>query len=125
MPKILVYNNNLNRMETYNRNLSDSMPYNVNRTLTVKEFRGSSTSNILWTDKRTMQSWNNFRKLYGRGIYVGYAFKRAWEGGHSNLSQHYAGVAFDVAQNLSETARNSLRRLAISSRILEICGAER
>ena len=32
MPKILVYNNNLNRMETYNRNLSDSMPYNVNRT---------------------------------------------------------------------------------------------
>ena len=115
MAKILVYNNTLNRMETYYRNLNESMPYNVNRTLTVDEFRGSSESNILWTDRRTMQSWNNFRKLYGRGIFVGFAFKRPWEGGHSNQSQHYAGVAFDVGQNLSEARRNTLRRLAISS----------
>lgn len=115
MAKILVYNNSLNRMETYYRELTDAMPYNVNRTLTVDEFRGSSGSNILWTDRRTMQSWNNFRKLYGKAIFVGFAFKRPWEGGHSNLSQHYAGVAFDVAQNLSEAGRNSMRNLAIRS----------
>lgn len=115
MAKILVYNNSSNRMETYYRNLNEAMPYNVNRTLTVDEFRGSSESNILWTDRRTMQSWNNFRKLYGRAIFVGFAFKRPWEGGHSNQSQHYAGVAFDVGQNLSETGRDTMRRLAISS----------
>ena len=115
MAKILVYNNNLNRMEVYNRDLSDAMPYNINRTLTVKEFRGSSNSNILWTDRRTMQAWNNFRKLYGKPIYVGFAFKRPWEGGHSNLSQHYAGLAFDVGQNISNQERSVMRRLAISS----------
>ena len=40
--KILVYNNATNRMETFNRELSQSMPYNTNSTLTVREFRGVS-----------------------------------------------------------------------------------
>ena len=115
MAKILIYNNNSNRMEVYNRDISEAMPYNINKTLTVKEFRGSSNSNILWTDRRTMQAWNNFRKLYGKPIYVGFAFKRPWEGGHSNLSQHYAGLAFDVGQNISNQERSVMRRLAISS----------
>lgn len=114
MAKILVYNNSANKMETYYKGESEAMPYN-NGTLTVNEFRGSSDSNILWTDRRTMQSWNNFRTLYGNPIYVGYAFKRCWEGGHGNLSQHYAGVAFDVAQNLSSSGRLYLRNLAQSS----------
>ena len=51
MARILVYNNDANRMETYYRGLSEAMPYNANRTLTVKEFRGSSRSNVLWTEK--------------------------------------------------------------------------
>ena len=115
MAKILVYNNSLNTLETYERSLNDSMPYNVGRTLTVSEFKSNSTSNILWTDRRTMQSWNNFRKFYGMGIFVGFAFKRPWEGGHSNLSQHYAGLAFDVGQNLSLSGRNNLRLQAVNS----------
>lgn len=114
MAKILIYNNQTNRMETFYKGENEAMPYN-NGTLKVKEFRGSSGSNILWTDKRTMQSWNNFRKLYGRPIYVGFAFKRCWEGGHGILSQHYAGVAFDVGQNLTESGRNYMRNIAKSS----------
>lgn len=114
MAKILVYNNQTNRMETYYRGEAEPMPYNRG-TLRVREFRGSSESNLLWTDKRTMQSRNNFRTLYGRGIYVGFAFKRCWEGGHGILSQHYAGVAFDVGQNLSESSRNYMRNLAKAS----------
>lgn len=114
MAKILVYNNTSNRMETYYKGESEAMPYN-NGTLTVKEFRGSSKSNLLWTDRRTMQSWNNFRTMYGRPIYVGFAFKRPWEGGHGTLSQHYAGLAFDVGQNLSESGRIYLRNMAASS----------
>lgn len=117
MAKILVYNNNTNRMETYYRGESESMPYNTNRSLTVREFRGSSKSGLLWTDRRCMQAWNSFRYIYGKPIFVGFAFKRPWEGGHSNLSQHYAGVAFDVGQNLNEQQRNEMRNLAISSRI--------
>lgn len=112
MAKILLYNNNANRMEIYYRGLREAMPYNSNRTLTVNEFRGSSGSNILWTDLRTMESWNSLRYLYGRPIYVGFAFKRPWEGGHSNLSQHYAGLALDIAQTATEDQRATIRNLA-------------
>ena len=117
MAKILVYNNNTNRMETYYRGEDQSMPYNSGGTLRVREFRGSSNSGLLWTDRRAMQAWNSFRYIYGRPIYVGFAFKRPWEGGHSNFSQHYAGLAFDVGQNLSEAGRNEMRNLAINSGI--------
>ena len=102
-------------METYYRGENEAMPYNTNRTLTVGEFRGSSRSNTLWTEKRAMQSWNSQRYLFGRPIPVGYAFKRPWEGGHSAQSQHYAGVSFDVAQRLSNEERNALRNSAIRS----------
>lgn len=115
MAKILVFNNQANRMETYYKGEDEAMPYNRNGTLRIREFRGSSTSNILWTDRRTMESWNNFRTLYGRSIYAGFAFKRCWEGGHGTLSQHYAGVAFDVAQNLNDQGRNYMRNLAQAS----------
>ena len=85
MARILVYNNDANRMETYYRGLSEAMPYNANRTLTVREFRGSSKSNILWTTKRTMQTWNSQRYLYGGPIPVGFAFKRPYEGRTSEI----------------------------------------
>jgi len=115
MAKILVFNNDTNRMEVYTRAENDAMPYNSNGTLRVREFRGSSKSNILWTTKRTMQSWNSQRYIYGRSIYVGFAFKRPYEGGHGNLSQHYAGTAFDAGQTLSLDGRRVLWNSANSS----------
>ncbi|MBO6232788.1 MAG: peptidoglycan-binding protein [Clostridia bacterium] len=113
--KIIVFNNDTNRMENYYRGEADPMPYNTNGTLRVREFRGSSRSNILWTTKRTMQSWNSQRYIYGRPIPVGFAFKRPYEGGHGNQSQHYAGVAFDVGQTLTQTQRNALWNSAKNS----------
>ena len=99
--KVLIYNNLTNKMETYNRNLNDPMPYSKDRYLTVKEFRGSSKSDTIWADRRAIEAFNKLRTLYGRPIKVGYAFKRITEGGHTGQSQHYAGTAFDIAQNLS------------------------
>ena len=115
MPKIIVYNNDTDRMETYYRGLTESMPYNPNRTLTVREFRGASNSDTLWTTKRTMTSWNRQRELYGSPIPVGYAFRRPWEGGHSGQSQHYDGTAFDVGQLWTNAQRATLRASAESS----------
>ena len=115
--KILVYNNDTGRMETYNRELNDSMPYSTGTNLSVKEFRGSSKSDVLWTDKRTMEAFNRLRELYVSPIYVGYAFKRIGEGGHSNMSQHYAGTALDIGQRMSEASRDTLRNLAINNKI--------
>ena len=85
MAKILLFNNDSDRMETYYRNEADPMPYNTNGTLRVREFRGSSKSNILWTTKRTMQTWNSQRYLYGGPIPVGFAFKRPYEGRTSEI----------------------------------------
>ena len=90
MAKIIVFNNDSDRMETYYRGENEPMPYNTNNTLRVREFRGSSKSNILWTTKRTMQAWNSQRYIFGAPIPVYFAFKRPYEGGHGNLSQHYA-----------------------------------
>ena len=115
MAKIIVYNNDTDRMETYYRDLTDRMPYNYNRTLTVQEFRGASNSDTLWTTKKTMTSWNSQRRIYGSPIPVGFAFRRPWEGGHGNQSQHYAGTAFDVAQGWTNAQRAVLRNSARNS----------
>lgn len=114
MAKILVYNSGTGRVETYYRGENEAMPYNVGRTLTVKEFRGSSDSSLLWTDKRFIETWNSFRSYYGSTIPVGFAFKRIWEGGHGNQSQHYAGGAFDVGQKLTQAQRNNIWKKAKS-----------
>ena len=121
MARIIVFNNDTNRMENYYRNENEAMPYNANRTLTVGEFRGSSKSPTLWTTKRAMQSFNTTRYLFGAPIPVGFAFKRPWEGGHGSQSQHYAGVAFDTGQRLSTSERNRLWNTANSSRSMDLC----
>ena len=117
MAKIIVFNNDTDRMETYYRGENEPMPYNTNGTLKVREFRGSSNSNALWTTKRTMQTWNSQRYIFGGPIPVGFAFKRPYEGGHGNQSQHYAGVAFDVGQRLTATRRRQLWESANNSQI--------
>ena len=89
MARILVFNNDTDKMEVYIRDESAPMPYNTNGTLTVREFRGSSRSNILWTTKRTMQAWNSQRYIWGAPIPVGFAFKRPYEGGHGNQSHDF------------------------------------
>lgn len=111
---ILVHNIQTGRMERFEREPSEPMPY-ANETLLVGEFRGSSRSNLLWTTTQTMQSWVAFRRLWGAPIYLPYAFKRIGEGGHAAQSQHYAGTAFDVAQNLTNAQRARMRQMAINS----------
>lgn len=112
MITVLVYNNQTGLMERYQRELYQPMPYINGNTLTVGEFRGKSSSDIIWTDRRAMDAWNQTRQAWSRPIYVGYAFRRIGEGGHANQSQHYAGVAFDVAQNLDNASRARLRELS-------------
>ena len=46
-------------------------------------FRGKSASPTLWTTIAAMEAWNLTRRKYGKGIPVGYAFRRIWEGGHA------------------------------------------
>ena len=59
--------------------------------------------------------WTLTRRKYGKGIPVGYAFRRIWEGGHGTRSQHYAGVSFDVGQNVSYSQRVAIRNAAVAT----------
>ena len=117
MPRLLVYDAYEDNIYTYpDIKESDSMPYSYGTTLTVREFRGKSGSNTLWTTIAAMEAWNLTRRRYGKGIGVGYAFRRIWEGGHGTRSQHYAGVAFDVGQNTTNANRKAIHTAAEETR---------
>lgn len=113
MAKIIVFNTNSRTLQSFTLNENDPMPYSLGRTLLVREFRGSSRSTVMWTTVQAMEAWNATRSSYNSAIPVGFAFKRIWEGGHSRTSQHYAGVAFDVGQRLSNAQRIRLHNLAV------------
>lgn len=49
--------------------------------------------------------------LYQLGLHL----KDHGSGGHGTQSQHYAGVAFDVGQRLTNAERNRMRNLATTS----------
>ena len=114
MAKIIVYNVSSQALEVFYRGESDNMPYAYGNTMKVREFRGSSSSNVLWTTNATMESWNATRRSFNAPIPFRYAFKRIWEGGHGQQSQHYAGTALDCGQALSSSERNRLWRTANS-----------
>ena len=115
MAKVFVYDQYTNNLLIYQLSENDVMPYAYGTTMRVREFRGSSNSSVLWTTTRAMEAWNLTRRSYGKGIYIGYAFKRIWEGGHGTASQHYAGVSFDVGQNVSSSERQRIWNAANST----------
>ena len=51
---IYVYDEVTNSIRKYNKRLTDQMPFSKNKYLSVKEFRGNSKSNLIWTSKQTM-----------------------------------------------------------------------
>lgn len=116
MPKVFVYDSYDNKFFRYYLSENDPMPYSTGTTLRVREFRGASKGNVLWTTTAAMEAWNLTRRTYGSGIPVGYAFRRIWEGGHGTTSQHYAGVAFDVGQGTSSAIRQRIHAAATATR---------
>ena len=116
MAKLYVYDAYNNKLLKDNLSENDPMPYAYNNTMRVREFRGSSNSPTLWTTTTAMEAWNLTRRRYGKGIYIGYAFKRIWEGGHGTASQHYAGVSFDVGQNTTSSERLKIRDAAVATK---------
>ena len=54
MPKVYVYDSYDNKFFRYNLGENDPMPYSTDTTLRVREFRGSSKANVLWTTTASM-----------------------------------------------------------------------
>lgn len=110
--RIFVYNNETRKIDKFDRDLDEPMPFTTDLFLKVSEFKSNSTSSVVWSDRRFLETYDRFRRYYGKPIYIGYCFKRIWEGGHGDQSQHYAGGAFDCAQNLDNGGRSELREAA-------------
>ena len=66
MAKLFVYDAFNNRFYTYDLNENDPMPYSYGSTLKLREFRGSSGANVLWTTTAAMEAWNLTRRHPGR-----------------------------------------------------------
>jgi len=68
MAKVIVYNVYTQALETFYLEENDPMPYAYDRTMLVREFRGSSRSSVLWTTNAAMEAWNATRRTYGAPI---------------------------------------------------------
>ena len=62
MAKIFVYDVYNEALEVFDRGENDPMPYAYGNTMLVREFRGSSRSNVLWTTNAAMEAWNATRR---------------------------------------------------------------
>ena len=65
MPKILIYNNDTNTVETYDRKLNEAMPYVTNNTLTVGEFIRKFKLKFTVDNKRLYAILEYFKKQMG------------------------------------------------------------
>ena len=63
MAKILIYNQDTNRMETFYRGENEAMPYNANRTLKVKEILDMTSEEL-----RKMMSGDQIDRMLDMGI---------------------------------------------------------
>ena len=66
MPKVYVYDSYDNKFFRYNLSENDPMPYSTGTTLRVREFRGSSKGNVLWTTTAAKR-----RKIYNAAVRTG------------------------------------------------------
>ena len=68
MAKIIIYNVNTQALEIFYRGENETMPYTYGTTMKVKEFRGSSSSSVLWSTTAAMESWNATRRSFNAPI---------------------------------------------------------
>ena len=95
MVTIHIYNHETGKIETYNRDPNEPMPYNVAGTLRVKEFmQGQQTG---WTNVETMRAWNNLRSHYGKPINVLDAFNAISLSSCPENEKYHLGLAFRLS----------------------------
>ncbi len=93
MYTLFIYNNESNRLERYNLQPYNNLPYSTHSSMSVSEFFSNTSSCAGWTSTEFIQKWNKF----SRGqIHAEFVFRRIWEGGYISESMHYAGLAADT-----------------------------
>ena len=96
MYTVYIHNNESNRLERYKLKPYHDMPYTYANALSVSDFFAGTHSLIGWTSTDFLKSWTAFSKGYCRSNYF---FRRICEGGHTQQSMHYAGLAARLTKN--------------------------
>lgn len=96
MYTLFIYNSESNRLERYNLQPYNNLPYSTHSSISVSEFFANTTSSTGWTSTEFINAWNRFS---GGQIHPRFVFRRIWEGGYISESMHYAGLAADTFLN--------------------------
>lgn len=64
MAKIIIYNVNTQALEIFYRGENETMPYTYGTTMKVKEFRGSSSSSVLWSTTAAMEKLECYKTFF-------------------------------------------------------------
>ena len=112
MANIYVYNNQTRRNGILYTGRVRAMPYNIGRTLTVNSSGVPCKYDVDY--KAGDGGFQHNKKCVGRPIYVGFAFKRIWEGAMLPCL-NYAGFPLMSGQNLDSATRDQLRNVAAAT----------
>lgn len=119
--RILIYNDQTDKMETYSLRCSDNMPYTACCRFTVGEFmRNSHSRTIGWSTRRFLKSTDELVRRYGQKPRVSRAFRRAWDAEEPMILTHMLGTAVDMGRNLSLPGLQQLVTLAEDQELFDV-----
>lgn len=111
--RVLVYDEDRNTMETYERKACENMPYTTKGRLTAGNFRRGIKTSVVWTTKRFLQAWEQLHASFGNPCLKGVeSFRRGWMNTEDQLMLHQRGTAIDTAINLSAPEMQRLATMA-------------
>ncbi len=118
---IYVHNEELNKIEKYERSLSQDMPYTTNKHLTVSAFLGDNNTNVLWSSKAFLEAFESSIDHEMYPFHVNEGFFRGWQVVKNGMYVHKLGSACNGAENLSYCDKvNLTKALEFSNQFTKI-----
>ncbi|MDR0840699.1 MAG: peptidoglycan-binding protein [Christensenellaceae bacterium] len=97
---------------------AEDLPPLSHSRLRARDFFGQHAALLGWTDMRLLRAYDAVCAEFGP-IYVNFCFRRLggaqYGGVFAGQSAHYAGLALDMAQDLSDARKAKLRRFCVRS----------
>ena len=119
--RILIYNDQTDKMETYSLRCCDNMPYTACCRFTVGEFmRNSHSRTIGWSTRRFLRSTDELIRRFGMKPRISRAFRRAWSAEEPMILTHMLGTGVDLGRNLSLSGLQQLVTLAEDQELLDV-----
>lgn len=97
--KILIFNNQMRRRETYTLNELDDMPYTSGGNVLVRDFLGDSMTTQMWSTAEFLQSMQRLNRVMNYKVPWMQGFRRAHEIASDEMMIHSRGTAADLGHS--------------------------